>query len=95
MNTGGYSAAARELNRRFRGRWVRRQQIDSWDRRRTLNMAGEPFPGAVAVNPDAKATEPHRLFDLDAVADWYAAGVPGPYGQGWRVPELRGTPLTG
>lgn len=86
MNCGGYGATARELNRRYAGRWVSRQQVRAWKLRGTPNKAGQPFPEPACEK---------RLFDLDAVATWYAAGVPmGQRGTGWYVPTLRETPLT-
>jgi hypothetical protein len=86
MNLGGYGGTARELNRRFAGRRISRQQVRAWALRGTHNQAGQPFPAPVY--------EQHT-YDLDAVAGWYAAGVPlRQLGTGWYVPEARATPLT-
>jgi hypothetical protein len=86
MNLGGYGGTARELNRRFYGRRISRQQIRAWALLGTHNKAGQPFPAPVYDS---------NTYDLDAVADWYAAGVPmAQRGTGWYVPHARETPLT-
>lgn len=86
MTLLGYGAMARELNRRFAGRRVGRQQIRAWAERGTHNKAGQMFPESIGER---------WLHDADAVITWYAAGVPlHQRGTGWYVPHLRETPLT-
>ena len=87
---GGYSAVARELSRRFEleppldRRWIR-----TWNTRRTLNRLDQPFPSPVRAEKDAKPTQPRLIFDVDAVAAWFAAGVPARWGAGWETPAER------
>lgn len=83
---GGYSDIAKVINERFAPQPpIDRRQVASWYKRGTWNQARKPPPQPVRELASPKRTKPRYLFDTDAWAAWFAAGVPGPRGQGWRV----------
>lgn len=84
---GGYSDVARHLTRLFRTddeTPVSRQQVEAWNKRRTVNRAGQMFPSPEREVPHAAAHRPRLLFSLARAADWYRGGAPGKYGRSWR-----------
>jgi hypothetical protein len=83
---GGYSDVAAEITRHF-GRPYRRQHIESWNRRRTVNRAGQMFPSPVTMNQHPLRTRPRLLFDSRQVIAWMEGGIPGPSGKGWKDPR--------
>jgi hypothetical protein len=62
------------------------RQVHAWYRRGTLNRAGVKFPDPVHENQNTRRGQPHYMFSVPAVLDWYGAGVPAGHGGGWRVP---------
>lgn len=86
---GGYAAVAAELTERFGLEPpLDRRQIELWNRRRTENADGQPFPSP-ARRVTARRSQPRLLFSFEAVAAWYAAGVPARWGTGWERPADR------
>lgn len=87
----GYSALARELNRRLDfGRLpVVRQNIYTWNRRRVVNQLGQMFPSPDSENTHAAVHRPRLLWEPDTVIAWCLGGVPKAGGQGWKMPSLR------
>lgn len=55
---------------------VDRRQVAAWAGRGTVNQAGVKFPGPEQVNEQAKRGQPHKLYSVARVLDWYGAGVP-------------------
>ena len=86
---GGYGAIAHEL-RQLTGHPYSRQQVHAWNKRRTENAAGRPFPSPVRAHRNAKPPQVRLEFDLDQVLAWMAAGIPEVYGHEWR-PGIPGT----
>ena len=82
---GGYGAIARELNK-LTGLNFSRQQVHIWNKRRTLNAAGQPFPSPVRANPGAKPPQPRLEFDLHQVIAWMEPGIPANHGHAWQTP---------
>jgi hypothetical protein len=81
---GSYSAVAEYLTERFGiSPPLDRRQVYVWNKRRTINQAGDMFPSPVRRRP-ALPRQPSLLFDFGQVAAWYSAGVPGRFGQGWK-----------
>lgn len=86
---GGYSAVAADLSERFGlDPPIDRRLVYQWNRRRTENAEGRPFPSPTR-RVAAKRGKPSLLFDFDAVAAWYAAGAPYRWNQGWETPAGR------
>jgi hypothetical protein len=83
---GGYGAIARELRKRT-GLNFSRQQVHIWNKRRTLNAIGQPFPSPVRANPGAKPPQPRLEFDLYQVLAWMEPGIPANHGHAWTVPQ--------
>jgi hypothetical protein len=84
---GSYAVTAAELTDRFGiSPPLDRRQVELWNRRRTVNRAGQMFPSPARKEPGALRTQPRLMFRISQVAEWYAAGVPGRWGQGWVVP---------
>jgi hypothetical protein len=84
---GGYSAVARALTELHQlDPPMDRRQVHTWNKRRTLNRAGRPFPSPVRAE-HAKSRQPRLFFDIAQVVAWYAAGVPAPHGDGWLGQE--------
>jgi hypothetical protein len=84
---GGFAVCARILNAWFAlDPPLDSRQIELWNRRRTRNRDGEPFPEPRVIE-GAKPPQPSRLFSVRDVVAWYAAGVPDKYGVGWKGGE--------
>ncbi len=77
---GGYSAAARAVNAAYGlagDAAIRRDRLEQWHRRGTLNAAGEPPPEpAVPEVQGAARTEPRVLFRVADWVEWVRPGVP-------------------
>jgi hypothetical protein len=64
------------------------RQVHAWFRRGTRNRAGVKFPDPVRENEAPRRGQPHYLFPVRDVLEWYGAGVPAGHGGGWRVPGV-------
>lgn len=91
---GGYSAIARELNRRFVIEPpVERRRVHQWHVRGTRNRIGQRPPEGTEL-PLLEGRPPghgHQRwqFELELWVVWFAAGVPGPRRHGWRIYPVR------
>jgi hypothetical protein len=93
---GGYGAIARELTR-LTGLNFSRQQVHIWNKRRTLNAAGQPFPSPVRARRGARPPQVRLEFDLGQVLAWMEPGIPANHGHDWWTPAgiaRRGSVLT-
>jgi len=57
---------------------IGRAQVWAWAKRckPTVNKAGVPFPQPAASNTDRRRGQPHDLYSVSEVIDWYRGGVP-------------------
>ena len=92
-----YAVVARVLNAMFSpDAPVSSSQVHAWFKRETKNKDGVPFPRPAREVPEPKRGQPHFLFSVAAVADWYRAGVPDVNNKGWRnTSDGNGEDLTG
>jgi len=62
------------------------RQVHQWFRRETKNKDGKPFPRPVREIENPRRGQPRYMFNVPEVLNWYAPGVPGKFGVGWKEP---------
>ena len=86
VKVGGFAAVAWALNHAYA--WpddhkvISRQQVQAWNRRGSLNAAGQAPPSPVYENPGSRPPQPRRLFTVADWIEWARPGVPARHGSG-------------